>query len=210
MKLNSMRFKGFVWPHNPSVYTISYERNMALHKVPFGRYRLQSLGMTRRVMKGEGEFAGEDAYRQFQLLASVFYEDTPGALVHPLWNATSAWFVKLELAQEPREDYVKYRFEFWEDYSGYQTGVETIAPPKAASNTAARNTAVNNTTGGNAAGNAAPNAAGGSPHYHVMSQGETLWGVAQRYGVSMEQLTALNPGIKNTSRVHVGLEVRVK
>lgn len=215
MKLNSMRFKGFVWPHNPSVYTISYERNMAVHKVPFGRYRLQSLGMTRRVMKGEGEFAGEDAYRQFQLLAAVFYEDTPGTLVHPLWNTTSAWFVKLELAQEPREDYVRYRFEFWEDYSGYQTGVETIAPPKPASNAAAGNTAAGNTavnnTGDNAAGDAAADAAAGNTaHYHVMSQGETLWGVAQRYGLSMEQLTALNPGIKNTSRVYVGQEVRVK
>ena len=43
MRLSSMRFKGFVWPHNPRVYTVSFERNMAVHKVPFGRYRLQSL-----------------------------------------------------------------------------------------------------------------------------------------------------------------------
>ena len=69
MKLSSMRYKSFVWPHNPRVYTISFQRNMALHKVPFGRYRLQGLGMTRRVMKGEGEFAGEDAYRQIQALS---------------------------------------------------------------------------------------------------------------------------------------------
>lgn len=224
MKLNSMRFKGFVWPHNPTVYTISYERNMALHKVPFGRYRLQSLGMTRRVMKGEGEFAGADAYRQFQALASVFYQDSPGTLVHPLWNSTSAWFVKLELAQEPREDYVRYRFEFWEDYTGYQTGVETIAPPKA--NTAAD-------TGKDAAGNddgaeadndtwAAPlwdasgteaPAAGwtaGRASYHVVSQGETLWNIAQRYGMSVNRLTALNPQIKNPNLIQIGQEVRVK
>lgn len=218
MKLNSMRFKGFEWPHNPTVYTISYERNMALHKVPFGRYRLQSLGMTRRVMKGEGEFAGEDAYRQFQALAAAFYEDTPGTLIHPLWNATSAWFVKLEVAQEPREDYVKYRFEFWEDFTGYQTGVETIAPPKAASPAAAQSVG-QAAAAGNAASGAADSAAGNTGwntaednmiHYHVISQGETLWGVAQRYGVSVSQLTALNPGIKNPNLVYVGQEVRVK
>ena len=126
--LNSMRFKDFVWPHNPTVYSISFERPMALHKIPFGRYSLQSLGMSRRIMKGEGAFAGENAYQQFKALASTFYENSPGTLVHPLWDTTTAWFVALELEQEPRENFVKYRFEFWEDYSGYKTGTERCLP----------------------------------------------------------------------------------
>ena len=56
-----MRYKDYVWPHNPRVYSIDYERKMAVNKVPFGTYHLQDLGRTRRVMRGEGEFAGEGA-----------------------------------------------------------------------------------------------------------------------------------------------------
>ena len=115
MKLASMRYKSFVWPHNPRVYSIEFERAMALNKIPFGRYVLQNLGLTRRVMRGEGEFQGADAYEQFKKLATVFYEETPGTLVHPLWDTTTAWLVELRLEQEPRPDYVKYSFTFWEE-----------------------------------------------------------------------------------------------
>ena len=117
MSLMAMRYKTFVWPHNPRVYTIDYERNVAVHKVPEGRYFLQDLGMTRRVMKGEGEFVGQGAYSQFKALATVFYDSGPGLLVHPLWQSASVYFVDLKLQQEPRPDYVRYSFTFWEAYA---------------------------------------------------------------------------------------------
>ena len=74
----------------------------------FGLYHLQDLGRTRRVMEGEGEFVGADAYSQFGQLANVFYDSGPGLLVHPLWQTASAYFVALRLEQEPRPDYVRY------------------------------------------------------------------------------------------------------
>ena len=40
MRLASMRYKDYVWPHNPRVYTIEYKRTMGARKVPFGRYHL--------------------------------------------------------------------------------------------------------------------------------------------------------------------------
>ena len=72
MELRPMQYKGFVWPHNPRTYTITYDRQVAVHKVPFGRYAMQDLGMTHRVMRGEGEFVGPEAYDTFRALASVF------------------------------------------------------------------------------------------------------------------------------------------
>ena len=119
MPLTPMRYKSYTWPHNPRVYSIDYERKMAVHKVPFGLYHLQDLGRTRRVMEGEGEFVGADAYSQFGQLANVFYDSGPGLLVHPLWQTASAYFVALRLEQEPRPDYVRYSFTFWEDVSYY-------------------------------------------------------------------------------------------
>lgn len=197
MRLSSMRYKGFVWPHNPRVYSIEFERKMAVNKIPFGRYSIQSLGMTRRVMKGEGEFVGADAYAQFKALATVFYEDTPGVLVHPLWDTTSAWFVALRLEQEPRADYVKYSFEFWEDYSGTSTTTTTVSNAAQNGGTASASTAAAGETGESEA------------VWHTVVQGETLWGIAVKYGVELTAVIALNPQISNPNLIYVGQKVRV-
>lgn len=124
MNLAPMRYKDYVWPHNPETYTISFKRQVAVAKVPFGRYGMQDLGMSCRVMEGEGVFAGKGAYDEFKKLASVFYQGGPGLLIHPVWQASQAYFVLLELAQQPLENYVRYRFVFWVlDQSFPQTAV---------------------------------------------------------------------------------------
>ena len=126
MELTPMQYKTYTWPYNPRTYSISYERKVAVHKVPFGRYAMQDLGLTRRVMRGEGEFCGEGAYDEFKKLATVFYRDGPGTLIHPVWQTSKAYFVELSLAQEPRKDYVRYTFTFWETYEHYSE--KLIAP----------------------------------------------------------------------------------
>ena len=190
MALTPMQYKGFVWPHNPRTYSIRYERQVAVHKVPFGRYAMQDLGLGRRVMKGEGEFFGAGAYDHFRRLASVFYSGGPGTLVHPVWQSASVYFVELTLAQEPREDYVRYTFTFWEDCGKYGQGL-TKKPAAAA---AAAPTAPAQTEGA----------------YHTMVQGETLWAVAQAWGITLGRLLELNPQIKNPNTVAAGEKVRVK
>lgn len=187
MNLSPMRFKSFVWPHNPRVYSITYERKMAANKIPFGRYHLQSLGQTRRVFKGEGEFVGEGAYDTFKALASLFYEETPGALVHPVWMAVTAWFVGLKLEQEPRRDYVRYSFEFWEVYAPVRTGLTAREGEQAAGE-------------GAAAGQV----------WHTVVQGDTLWTIAQGYGTTVAALLELNPSIRNPNLILVGEKVRVR
>ena len=189
MNLVPMTFKGFVWPHNPRVYTITFERKMANYKVPFGRHYLQSLGQTRRVLRGEGEFVGEGAYDKFKELASIFYEETPGMLVHPVWVAATAWFVGLELRQEPRSDYVRYSFEFWEVYSGLTDKLEERANGAAAP------------SGGTEGG--------GQAAYHTVARGDTLWAIANRYGVSLSAIIQWNPQIKNPNLIRPGERVRV-
>ena len=189
MILAPMRYKGYTWPHNPKVYAIDYERKMAVHKTPFGLFHLQDLGRTNRIMEGEGEFVGEDAYDQFGRLANVFYETGAGLLVHPLWQVSNAYFVSLRLEQEPRQDYVRYSFSFWEDDSWY-TGLVTSQ------------------TSQSAGSGTAPSDAGARTHRVV--QGDTLWAVANTYGLSLTALVALNPQIKNPNLIRVGDEVRVQ
>lgn len=190
MNLSPMRYKNFVWPHNPSVYSITYERKMAVNKIPFGRHHLQSLGQTRRVFRGEGEFVGEGAYDTFKQLATVFYEETAGALVHPVWMATNAWFVGLELEQEPRSDYVRYSFEFWEVMPGITTQL-TAGQTGTQSGTQSGGTAAEQV-------------------WYTVVQGDSLWVIAKRYDTTVAQLLTLNPSIQNPNLILVGQKVRVQ
>ena len=203
MILSPMRFKNFVWPHNPRVYSITYERKLAVHKIPFGRHYLQSLGQTRRVLKGEGEFVGQGAYDTFKALANVFYEETPGVLVHPVWMATTAWFAGLELRQEPRRDYVAYSFEFWEVLSNSSTtGLTAVAAGERG--TAAVSSSV---SGSGAASGTAPAAV---QEWYTVVKGDTLWGLSKRYGMALSRLIDLNPQISNPNLIYAGQKVRIK
>ena len=195
MELAPMKYKGFTWPHNPRTYTIEYRRAMGNHKVPFGRYHLQDLGPTRRVMKGEGEFVGADAYKQFKALASVFYSGGPGPLTHPVWQTSNAYFVELSLVQEPRKDYVRYAFTFWESYDGYEAYARAVAP---ASGSGDGTVTANTSDGGN------------GEVWHTVVRGESLWKIAQKYDTDVTEVIRLNPQIKNPNLIYPGQKVRVK
>ena len=194
MRLTPMRYKDYIWPSNPGSYRISFRRVVAEHKLPFGRSVTQDLGQVCRVLEGEGEFAGEGAYSQFGLLANTFYDPGPGLLIHPLWQTASAYFVELRLEQEPRPDYVRYSFTFWEDDSWY-TGLATRTAEQAQ---------------GGTAGSAAAASGSAQAAYHRVVKGDTLWALAGTYGLSLEELIALNPQIKNPNLIVVGEEVRVR
>ena len=189
MLLTPMRYKDYIWPHNPATYSIVYERQIAVHKVPFGRYCMQDLGMGCRVMRGQGEFAGEGAYDEFKKLASVFYGEGPGLLIHPLWQISNAYFTSLKLEQEPLPDYVRYSFEFRERYDGYSEELTAIG----------------------AAGGAALSAGKAQQeNFCTVVSGDTLWGIASRYDVAMEDILKANPDIKNPNLIRVGDKVVIR
>ena len=190
MKLSSMRFKDYVWPHNPRTYEIGYQRDVAAHRVPFGEYVLQEMGRRHRVLRGEGEFVGSGAYAEFKKLATVFYDPAPGTLIHPLWDAAKAYFVALRLNQEPTEDYVSYSFEFWECSDAHDTGLQQISKVDADENLS--------------------EAKRQEEEYYTAVWGDCPLAIANRYGLTMSELLQLNPGIKNPNVLYVGDRVRVR
>jgi hypothetical protein len=177
------------------VYTIDYERKMAVNKVPFGSYYLQDLGRTRRVMRGEGEFVGDDAYAQFGALANTFYETGPGLLIHPLWQTANAYFVELRLEQEPRPDYVRYSFAFWEATDLYSGTVRELS--------------VQSSTSGTVQSRTSSTAQSSGSKVHRVVSGDNLWTLAAKYGLTMTELLQLNPQIKNPNLIYPGDEVIV-
>ena len=50
---------------------------------------------------------------------------------------------------------------------------------------------------------------GASASVHTVVQGDTLWGISRKYGLSLERLLELNPGIKNPNLIRMGEKVRV-
>ncbi len=236
MRLAPMRYKEFTWPHNPETYQVEHRRQVAVHKVPFGGYVLQDLGAGCRVLEGEGTFAGKDAYATFRALEQVFDQPGPGLLVHPVWPASSAYFVTLQLTEEPLPDFVRYRFAFWEDQGGYKAGltemlVHPVWPASSAYFVTLQLTeeplpdfvryrfafwedqggykaglteiAAGGTEEGGSAGEASQSASSYSGTY-VVRKGDTLWGIAGRYGVALTALIAANPQIKNPNLIYPG------
>ena len=164
MLLTPMRFKNYTWPHNPEVYAVERRRRLAVHPVPYGRCVVQDLGGEYRVLRGEGEFAGPGAYQQFQ---------------------------QLTVEEEPLPDYVRYSFEFWEDWNGCLAGLTAVQTPGTSPEEPPR------TETGDLAGS------------YTVRKGDTLWGIAQRYGVSLTALIAANPQIKNPNLIYPGEEVQL-
>ena len=175
VKLQPMRYKGYTWPHNPRIYEIEFRREIIRHKVPFGAYVLQNMGRTCRVLRGSGEFVGAGAYDEFKKLASIFYENGPGLLVHPIWQESSAYFAALDLREQPAEDYVAYSFEFWESFDQYgsvsEAGSGGLGEPE--------------------------------NRWYTLAAGESFWSAAALYG-GASALLALNPQIKNPAALGPG------
>lgn len=190
--LSPMRFKNYVWPHNPRVYQIDYERNIAVHRVPFGEYFLQAMGRTQRILRGEGEFIGENAYEEFKKLACLFYERTPGVLVHPIWQSANAYLARLRLREEPTENYVAYSFEFWECFDEYTPEAKRVSAATSAGKSSL------------------PAAQHTEETWYTAVSGDCLWDIARRHSLTLEALLALNPQIKNPNLLYVGDRVRVQ
>ena len=193
MRLTPMRYKDYTWPHNPEVYTVERQRRLVVHPIPFGNCVIQDLGGMYRVLRGEGVFAGEGAYEQFQQLAAVFQEGGAGMLVHPVWKTERAWFASLQVTEEPLPDYVRYRFEFWEDWNGYDAGLKEVAVASVENQEVVQ-------TGKETARDMT---------IYTVKKGDTLWGIAKRYGVTLPALIAANPQIKNPNLIYPGNQVNI-
>ena len=189
MRLTPMRYKDYTWPHNPEVYQVECRREVAALKVPFGGYVLQDLGRTYRILQGEGEFAGPRAYEQYKELEQVFLQGGSGVLVHPVWKTAGAYFVSLELTEEPLPDYVRYRFTFWEDTHTYSEGLVRRTDQEAEEAAYNHRTSVP----------AKPEIV-----YYTVKKGDTLWGIAGKFGVALKELIAANPQIRNPNLIYPG------
>lgn len=106
-----LSYKTFVWPHNPHTYREASAREPQYYTED-GVTLFDDMGELKRIITGSGTFFGENAVEQFQALAELLEDKTPGNLRHPLWGIRYCYFTGLELTQEPRDNCISYSFEF--------------------------------------------------------------------------------------------------
>lgn len=116
-KLAHMRYKDFKFPYNPSDCKYTCDRSFVKHKYPqLKGSELEDFGPNAVVISGSGEFFGRYAYTNWKRLTKEFKKLGVGTFSHPIYtDVTRALMTKCESELEPRENYVKYSFEFVAD-----------------------------------------------------------------------------------------------
>ena len=117
MNLNVMKFKNYVWPHNPSTINISVKRDLKEVFLPFKGSIIQDYGIEKRIVSGSGQFFGDDCIEQFNSLFFLFKQGGKGFLSLPGMDSFLAVFKELELVEISMPNILTYDFEFWEELS---------------------------------------------------------------------------------------------
>ena len=109
--MDYLSFKTFVWPQNPTTYREVATRTPEYYTQD-GETYYRGMSNLKRTISGAGVFYGEDAYEQYLKLQKLMNEMSAGNLAHPIFGIRYCYFTLLEVTQEPKENYVSYRFEF--------------------------------------------------------------------------------------------------
>lgn len=112
--MDKLKFKNFVWPRNPEHYKVHYDHELVYEEVTVDVLELKGLSEVRRTVTGSGVFSGDTAYSDFKKLETLCSQKDAGSLIHPVWGTINAFFMELDMTQEPRENYVAYSFKFLE------------------------------------------------------------------------------------------------
>lgn len=110
--MTNLIFRTFPFPQNPEKLKHNYVREPVYTKDENGNTVFSGMGEGKCTITGEGAFFGDTAYASFRKLLALFEEGSCGTLHDPTWGVYNVYLTGLELTQEPRSDYVSYRFEF--------------------------------------------------------------------------------------------------
>lgn len=114
MRLMGMRFREFTWRDNPVSLRVENLREILETIAPFGESRAQELSSRVRKVTGEGYFAGEDCWEQWNGLQRAYVQKGPGMLQLPGLTPFPAWMDRLELLGVQGKNLVRYAFSFTE------------------------------------------------------------------------------------------------
>lgn len=107
-----MRYRGYVWRHNPYKLSFFDEKSTAEILPPFSSSDIRVFSEKPCVIKGEGELFGEDCVEQYNRLKALFYEHDEGILSIEDAGSFYVAFVDLSMLSEPKDNILSYAFTF--------------------------------------------------------------------------------------------------
>ncbi len=110
----SMRYKNFTWHHNPKKLKIKNSKRTISIDYPYSYTEIEEMFNENAVIEGEGELFGEDCIHQFNNLCRLFSSKNKGILSIGGIPSFEAYFTKLELLCEPKNNILAYSFQFSE------------------------------------------------------------------------------------------------
>ena len=114
MNLERMSYKNYVWKNNPKKLSIEEEKNIKDYAIPFAPNLLQNLGRGKRIVKGVGEFFGDNFLDEYKELRALYLSNEEGYLKLPNTQPFLASFKYLNMIGNAAENCLTYTFEFWE------------------------------------------------------------------------------------------------
>ena len=112
--MDKLRYKTWEWPRNPETWVQEAVREPVYTKNASNVMVFSGMSPVKRTVSGKGVFVGSNAYEDFKALEQLFRDATCGSLIHPVWGEFNMYFTELELTQEPKANYVSYRYTFRE------------------------------------------------------------------------------------------------
>ena len=109
--MDFLSYKTFVWPQNPHTYREVTTRT-PVYYTQDGETYFRGMSGLKRIISGSGVFYGEDADDQYKKLQKLSEDVSAVNLEHPIFGIRYCYLTLLEVLQEPKENYVSYRFEF--------------------------------------------------------------------------------------------------
>lgn len=111
---STMQYKDYIWSHNPKIINISSDRDVKESTIPYAGNEFQDYGRKKRIVKGIGEFFGNDCLDQYNALFNIFKSGTLGYLSLPNITPFLAAFKSLKIEGKSKPNVLSYSFEFWE------------------------------------------------------------------------------------------------
>lgn len=109
-----MQFGTFIWPNDPEILRMKFQRKVVLEEGGNGIWSIVSNTRMGRTYECEGVFYGSNAYSSVQALASLHIAGNPALLTHPQWDTVNALLSEMEVTEGPGENLLKYKLTFIE------------------------------------------------------------------------------------------------
>ena len=73
---STMQYKDYIWSYKPKTINIFSERDVKESTIPYYGNEFQDYGRKKRIVKGIGEFFGNDCLDQYNALFNIFKSGT--------------------------------------------------------------------------------------------------------------------------------------